>query len=62
MKGISFSKGFKPQGCHYSIDTDAITFGAGNVMGELNSAAALKNLTIISGGEVSTFDRINSRL
>lgn len=53
MKGISFSKGFKPRGCQYSIDTDAITFRAGNVMAELNAAAALKNLTIISGGEES---------
>jgi FAD/FMN-containing dehydrogenase len=51
MQGISFSKGFKPKGYRHSIDTDAVTFAAGTLMGELNAAAALKNLTIISGGQ-----------
>jgi FAD/FMN-containing dehydrogenase len=53
MEGISFSKGFKPQGCRHSIDTDAVTFAAGTLMWSLNSAAALRNLTIISGGQHS---------
>lgn len=53
MTGISCSKGFKPYQCDETIDTDAVTFAAGTWMGELNTAAAVHNLTAVSGGQNS---------
>ncbi len=50
MQGISFHDSFKPKGCKNSIDTDAITAAAGSQMLEINAQAALRNLTIVSGG------------
>jgi FAD/FMN-containing dehydrogenase len=42
---------FKPQGCGYSIDTPALTLAAGEQYGNINLAASLKNLTVLSAGE-----------
>jgi len=50
MQGLSFSNGFNPQGCGYSIDTAAITAAAGVQMMEIDYEASLRNLTIVSGG------------
>ena len=50
MSGISISQTFKPEGCNYFIDTPAITAAAGSQMMDINLAASLQNLTIISGG------------
>jgi FAD/FMN-containing dehydrogenase len=50
MQGLSFHDGFKPQGCRDSIDTAAITAGAGVQMLEIDYEASLRNLTIVSGG------------
>jgi len=53
INGVSVSNNFKPDGCDNTIDTPAITFGAGIEMGTLNLVANQNNLEIISGGEVS---------
>jgi FAD binding domain len=50
MQDLSFSNGFKPQGCGYSIDTAAITAAAGVQMLEIDYEASLRNLSIVSGG------------
>jgi FAD/FMN-containing dehydrogenase len=42
---------FKPRGCDYSIDTAAVTVAAGEQYGNINLAASLKNLTVLSAGE-----------
>lgn len=48
MTGISFHNKFKPQGCGYSIDTPAFTAAAGSEMRDINLAASLHNLTVMS--------------
>jgi len=53
MQGISFTKDFKPEGCDFSIPGDAITAAAGVLNGDIDAAAATRNLTIISGGQYS---------
>jgi FAD/FMN-containing dehydrogenase len=50
MRGISFHSGFKPKGCHFSIDGPAVTAAAGTQMLELDYEVHLRNLTIMSGG------------
>lgn len=52
MSGINFHDAFfKPRGCDYSIDTPAVTVAAGEQYGNINLAASLKNLTVLSAGE-----------
>jgi hypothetical protein len=53
IKGISVSNGFRPDGCDFSIDTPAVTFGAGEEMAAINLAANQNNLSILSGGQAS---------
>jgi FAD/FMN-containing dehydrogenase len=53
MGGISFHNGFTPKACRFSIDTYAMTAAAGTQMLELDYAASLRNLTIMSGGSGS---------
>jgi len=50
MLGITFHNEFMPLGCGYFIDTPAVTAAAGSQMGEINLAASLKNLTVMSAG------------
>jgi FAD/FMN-containing dehydrogenase len=50
MSGITFHDKFKPEGCGYFIDTPAVTAAAGSQMAEINLAASLKNLTVMSAG------------
>jgi FAD/FMN-containing dehydrogenase len=52
LSGITFhDTSFKPRGCGYSIDTAAVTLAAGEQYGNINLAASLKNLTVLSAGE-----------
>lgn len=52
LRGIDFHKnGFQPKGCSKSIDGAAITIAAGEVFGDINAAASLQGLTVVSGGE-----------
>lgn len=51
MKGLTFRDTFKSQGRSYSIDTPAVTMAAGTQMVDVNSAAVLKNLTLLSAVE-----------
>jgi len=53
MKGISFHDSFQPQKCPFTINSPAVTVGAGSQMGEVNLAASLKNLTLLTAGEIS---------
>jgi len=53
MKKIVFHDSFKPQGCRFAIGTSAMTATAGPNMGEVNLAASLKNLTLLSASKVS---------
>jgi hypothetical protein len=53
MRGLDFHDSFRPRGCRKSIDTPAITIAAGMVMQEVNSAAALRNLTVVTGGSAT---------
>lgn len=50
MQGLEFFDKFKPKGCHFSIDTPAVTMAAGTEYGAVDLAASLKNLTVCSGG------------
>jgi FAD/FMN-containing dehydrogenase len=50
-KDVKIRHAFKPQGCKHSIDTAAVTFGAGTQMGDLNAAVNAKGLNIVSGGQ-----------
>ncbi|KAH8811453.1 hypothetical protein F5884DRAFT_672266 [Xylogone sp. PMI_703] len=53
MKGLKFHDRFKPESCHFHINTPAITMKAGVQFGEAQLAASLKNLTICSGGALT---------
>jgi FAD/FMN-containing dehydrogenase len=53
MKGITMHESFKPRGCKFTLDYPAVTAAAGSNMGEVNLAANLKNLTLLSAGEES---------
>jgi FAD/FMN-containing dehydrogenase len=50
MSGITVHNKFEPKGCGYSIDTPALTAAAGSQMGEINLAASLRNLTVMTAG------------
>jgi FAD/FMN-containing dehydrogenase len=50
MLGITFYDKFEPNGCGYFIDTPAVAMAAGSQMADINLAASLKNLTVISAG------------
>ncbi|KAH8654466.1 hypothetical protein BGZ60DRAFT_532835 [Tricladium varicosporioides] len=53
MRALSVLEKFKPQGCRTTIDSPALTFAPGADMGQLNEAAASKNLYILSAGGAS---------
>jgi FAD/FMN-containing dehydrogenase len=53
MKEITFHESFQPQGCGFTFYTPAVTVAAGSNMGEVNLAANLKNLALLSAGEES---------
>jgi FAD/FMN-containing dehydrogenase len=42
---------FQPQGCHYSIDTAAVTLGAGSQYGEVLLEASLRNQDVLAAGD-----------
>lgn len=50
MNGIEIHDSFKPKKCAYTISTSALTLQAGSQMGEINLAASIKKLTVLSGG------------
>jgi hypothetical protein len=51
ITGFNFlTDSFTPQGCPYSIFGPSVTFGAGSYMAEINEAASLRNLTVLSAG------------
>lgn len=51
MKGIAIHKDFRPCGCLHSIKTPALTARSGETMADVNLAASLQDLTVVSGGE-----------
>ena len=47
MRGIEFHNGFQPQGCGSIIDTSAVTVAAGEPFGDIYTAAAALNRTVV---------------